>query len=152
MIETLKKVCEMFTKEPLSAQEVASMLGSGADDSQRLMRVNPFDVSFQKIEVARKSGSDAPSYVTLEPAASKVFTIGQLRAAYGDFNDLPRGNHNSAHRVMFRPKAAKPAKGEKAEKAGFSCAILADVEPDEAITDQTRVTSLTLRRDQPAAE
>lgn len=143
MIETLQKLCELLTKDPLTVPEVARLLGSGdtSDSGRSPMRVTPHNPAFQQIEVSRKKGGDEPSTVLLVPAAAKNLTIGQLRAAYGAFHDLPRARYNSPNRVMFRPKAAK---------GSYSCTILVDVDADDAITDDTRVTSITVRRDVPA--
>ena len=145
MIETLQKLCQLLTKDPLSVEEVANMLGSGGvpAGSSTPIRVTPYNQSFLTIEVTRRKGSSEPSNVMLAPSPSKTLTIGQLKAAFGDFHDLPRSSYKSPHRVLFRPAAKEQA---------FSCAILADFDADDALTDSTRVTSLTVRRDVPAVE
>jgi hypothetical protein len=145
MLETLQKLCQLLSKDPLSVEEVASALGSGGvpTGSSAPIRVTPYNQSFLTIEITRKKGSGEPSNVVLTPVPAKTLTIGQLKSAFGDFHDLPRSNYRSPHRVLFRPSA----KGQ-----AHSCAVLADFDADDALTDSTQVTSLTMRRDVAAVE
>jgi hypothetical protein len=140
MLETLHLLAQVLSKDPVTVHEVAHAVGTGkiTTGEHKPITIEPKASDFQKIEIVRKGDTDVPSYVTLTPAGGKRLILDQLRAVYGDYRPLPRSNPDSPQRLMFRVKTPGMP---------YTCAIIADVDPEERVSGESRVTAITLRRD-----
>lgn len=139
MLETLHLLCQLFSKDSVTVQEVAHVVGTGKITTapDQPIVIEPRASDFQRIVISRIGSSDIPTHVTLTPARGKVLLIGQLRAVYGDFQILPRSNFLSAQRVLFAIRERGMV---------HTCLVVAEVDT-ERVSDDSRVSVVMVRRE-----
>lgn len=134
MIESVRELCRVLSEETVTVDDVVAV--SGHNPTARGIRsvtVQPESDSFSSIVV--KTKSDVPATVALTLAGDH--TLGSLRDAFGDYQDVPRVHPEDSARVAFFVDTGDV----------FTCTIFAHFDPLTEATDETRVDSLLIRRD-----
>lgn len=112
MIETIRTVAGLLTRDAVTVSEVAAAIGEvqGGGQPGVPIRVAPRDPGVKDVRVARNGESDEPSHVDLAPA--EPFPMSGLVTAFGPFREVPRLPAAAAPpRVCFNFEPAGPHHG-----------------------------------------
>ena len=140
MIETLQKTSELLSSANLTVQDVAKYLGTLVQDQggDAGLIVQPNDVDFISVSVARRINSQEPAYVQFNLQGTKRITVETLHKTFGVWSELPNTNWNPLQEIIFYVDLPRMPK---------TCAIIANVEPGELGLEDGVVVKLTIRRD-----
>jgi hypothetical protein len=140
MIESIQDLCQLLSEESLTITAVANHLGTIVEQGGGSvpMVVRPSDTAFREARIMSKPNSSEPSDVTLTLGDEDALTLGDLRAAFGNYNNVPRMRPGQAYRVMYY--TAIPDQP-------FTCAISASIKAGQTVADSSTVASLSIRRD-----
>ena len=139
MIDIIQNLIKLLSSDPLTSPQVAECLGKvlGEDKKHAPLSVKPHDKAFREVKIMRKPNG-TPTSVTLSLAEAQTVTLADLRAAFGDYNTMPRMNWQMPPRVMFQVDIP----GQP-----YTCAIFADLQMGQEPADSSVVTTITVRRD-----
>jgi hypothetical protein len=135
MIETIQNVCELLSRDPLTAKQVAESLGkvTEAGELAKPFQVKPSDTTFSAASVVVDNSGSAPAYVELTPV--QPIPIAALRARYTDAHPLARRDYNKPDQMLFNVDIPNMPR---------TCAIIADLTKQG---DDIAARKLTIRRD-----
>ncbi len=140
MIETVQKLCQLLSTEPLTAPEVATSLGTIVEDPGKNLPliVRPSNPFFKEAQVVRQFETNEPAHVELLLAEPGALSVEALKATFGDYSEPPKLHWNSPQKIIFyvnKPNLPR------------TCAVIADVRPGEQGAKDGTVTAVTVRRD-----
>ncbi|MDZ8052278.1 MAG: hypothetical protein RMX68_029970 [Aulosira sp. ZfuVER01] len=140
MIETLQNLCNVLSNAPLTAQAAATSLGTIVEDQGKdwPVIVQPSNSAFQEARVVRQAGTNEPAHVELTLADPSKLTVKMLREAFGNYSKPPKLHRNRPTKLVFDVDIPNTPR---------TCAVIADVTPQEHGVEDGIVNSVTLRRD-----
>lgn len=142
MIETLQELCSILSTDPLTAPEAAASLGDIEEDEggSSPITVRPYNSSFRTAQVVRKYDTDEPAHVRLDlaEAGAGALSVANLKAAFGDYREVPRMRPKTPARIAFLVDEPDQP---------YNCTLIVDVVPGEGGVEQGTVKGFTLRRD-----
>lgn len=140
IIDTIKTLSELLSRDSITVQEVAKALGSvvSGGTNNVALTVKPSDAAIKDVRIVGGSLSDTPSHVDLTPA--QPFPMRDLIVALGAYHTVPRPtNPHLPPRVRFDVDSSKTS---------HSTAIFASYDDeDDREADDSRVTGIMIRRD-----
>jgi hypothetical protein len=103
VIESIREICTLLAGDPATVQEVADGLGTlVADQGGNLpLIVRPRYAAFSRGSVTRQFGTQRPAGVLLTVAESAELRVAELRAAFGEYAELPRKRSDRAPRIQI---------------------------------------------------
>ena len=135
MIETVQALCEALSQESVSVDDIAALAGHNPESTGLgTFNITPNDDSFTAIRIQTRDNVPSSVELTLDIKPR----LGQLREAFGDYAAVPRVHPQDAARVVFTVDEGGP----------FTCSIFAHYDALIELSEETPVSSLTLRRNQ----
>ncbi len=140
MIETLQKLCNVLSNAPLTAQEAATSLGTIVEDQGKdwPVIVRPSNSAFKEAQIVRQAGTNEPAHVELILAETNKLTVKMLSDAFGNYSKPPKLHSNRPTKLVFEVDIPNMPR---------TCAVIADVTPQEHGVEDGIVNSVTVRRD-----
>jgi hypothetical protein len=138
MLDVIRNLIALLSRDPLSIEEVSAYVGSVDRDPGGLMPIELRSAlpGVQAASLGRNPDNGLPELLTIEFASETALTARDLRQAFGAYQRL-RTDRGQPPSIILHP----PAAGSR-----WKIALIADLRSTGIELDDQPVTEVTLRR------
>ncbi len=142
MLETIWKLCQVLSTDPVSPQDVALSLGTTLPESaggqNAPILLKPDDRAFKEAMIVREIGQNTPAHVELTLAQPGKLTLNALSDRFGHYSVAPRLHPSSPLKALFYIDISGQPR---------TCAIIAQTAQGIQGADMGLLEAVTVRRD-----